>query len=103
MGSLHTNLAMLALLLLAIASSALAHEGHDDGHVIEWTITGEPFELCVNPGEPVTFKWEGAAHNVVMVESKDDYDNCFVPEDMRRPRRTGAASSSRRGRRAPTT
>ena len=33
----------------------------------------------------MTFKWEGAAHNVVMVESKDDYDNCFVPEDMREP------------------
>ena len=31
----------------------------------------------------MTFKWEGAAHNVVMVESKDDYDNCFVPENMR--------------------
>ena len=62
---------MLALLILAIASTVLAHEGHNgsdllkiffvkreiffiiyltDGHVIEWTITGEPFELCVNPG-----------------------------------------------------
>lgn len=42
---------------------------------MEWTITGEPFEACVRPGQTLTFEWEGPYHNVERVDF-DGYENC---------------------------
>ena len=44
-------------------------------HFLEWTITGEPFEACVRPGQTLTFEWEGPYHNVERVDL-DGYENC---------------------------
>merc|ERR1712227_769897 len=54
---------MLAILALASADQTL-----------EWTITGEPFEVCLQPGEKLTFEWEDG-HNVERV-SEEGYEDC---------------------------
>ena len=41
-----------------------------EGKILEWTITGEAFEVCVRPKETLTFAWEGPYHNVEKVDAE---------------------------------
>eukprot|EP00092_Neocalanus_flemingeri_P091695 GFUD01116315.1.p1 GENE.GFUD01116315.1~~GFUD01116315.1.p1 ORF type:complete len:135 (-),score=27.31 GFUD01116315.1:8-412(-) len=61
----------VAILAAFVVTLATVH-GHD--HSIEWTITGEPFEECILPGETLEFIWAGG-HNVEEV-SAAGYMDC---------------------------
>merc|ERR1712088_580867 len=62
---------MKAFILLTIIALAVAQEGK----ILEWTITGEAFEVCIRPKETLTFAWEGPFHNVEKVDA-EGYENC---------------------------
>merc|ERR1711862_200457 len=71
MGSSKSPSNMKAVILLIVASAAFAQEGK----ILEWTITGEAFEVCIRPKETLTFTWEGPFHNVEKVDA-EGYENC---------------------------
>merc|ERR1712051_106985 len=64
---------MLALSVLALLCTSLLPLSAAELQ-IEWTITGEPFEVCILPGETLTFEWDNG-HNVERV-SQEGYEDC---------------------------
>ena len=81
----HHHVNMLSLLLLPL----LATLSVNGDQTIQWTITGEPFQACIRPGEvrtwsgrsyhyvlgeKLTFEWAGG-HNVERV-SQEGYEEC---------------------------
>merc|ERR1719210_2520299 len=66
----HHHVNMLSLLLLPL----LATLSVSGDQTIQWTITGEPFQACIRPGETLTFEWDGG-HNVERV-SQEGYEEC---------------------------
>merc|ERR1712002_845388 len=81
----------LNMKLLAIIASVLLATAHGHDNEIEWTITGQPFELCIAPGEHVDFLWEGG-HNIVKV-NQDIYDDCSELESKSVNTQPGATVS----------
>ena len=53
-----------------------------EGKILEWTITGEAFEVCIRPKETLTFAWEGPFHNVEKVDAEGWVKTTFVPIDI---------------------
>merc|ERR1719431_407920 len=60
--------------VVAILAAILVTLTHGHQFEVEWTITGDPIELCIPPGEHVDFLWEGG-HNIVKV-NKEVYEKC---------------------------
>merc|ERR1711937_441869 len=70
--SLLLSLAFMAALALTQSRQIKQKETID----IEWIIPFEPYELCIAPGTEISFNWTSENHNVDLVGSQLEWDEC---------------------------
>merc|ERR1712203_17070 len=72
MGTVACCSTVIMRLLLVIG---LAATSFGKNVVVEWKAGSKLADLCIAPGDSVTFLWQGSHHNVEKV-TKEGFDNC---------------------------